>query len=293
MLLSGKELAASLRAPLAARAEQVRSRLGRAISLFAIGSAEDYSAYVYLQKETQAAEKLGIKTTIHTVNSATTAADFLTLLDHASADKNIDAILIPRPLPETLAQSGFTAHIAPEKDIDGMSVHSMGQLFLCKTWQDVLQLRTFVPCTAWAVLKLLDFHHIDPQGLETVVIGRSPTVGKPLAHLLTCRNATVKICHTFTADLAASLRGAQLICSAAGQPNLLHSGNVPSGCTVIDIATNWDESTQKLCGDARADELQQNGCALSPVPGGVGPVTLACLLENIILSGERKQEESL
>ena len=289
MLIEGRELAAAIRAPLMARAAAVAKKLGRPITLAAIGSSDDYGAYVYLHKEVQAAEKLGVRTHIHSVNAATPVSDFLSLIRQVSADTETDAILIPRPLPAALAQSGFTQLIAPEKDIDGMSNASMGNLFLCKTWQDVEQLRTFVPCTARAVIRLLDAHRIDPQGCEAVVIGRSPTVGKPLAHLLTCRNATVKICHTHTRDLRAALQQAQLICCAAGHAGLLNANNVPADCCVIDIATNWNDKHQ-LCGDAQTQELLQKGCTVSAVPGGVGPVTLATLLENIILSGERKIE---
>ena len=292
MLITGKELAASIRAPLSKRAQAVAAKLGRPLSLFAVGSSDDYGAYVYMKKEVQAAEQLGVRTQVHAVNSATPVQDFLDLLKKASADPQVDAILIPRPLPPLLAQSGFTQFIAPEKDIDGMSNVSMGNLFLCKTWEDVQKLRTFVPCTAMAVIRLLDEYHINPEGLETVVIGRSPTVGKPLAHLLTCRNATVKICHTHTRDLRAALQQAQLICSAAGQAGLLHADNVPQGCCVIDIATNLD-AQNKLCGDAKTEELLQENCMVSSVPGGVGPVTLATLLENIILSKERELQENL
>ncbi len=287
MLLEGKTLAAALRAPLAQRAEAVRQKLGRQISLFAVGSTEDYGAYVYLKKEVQAAEKLGVKCQVHEVNANTSVNHFLELLQQASSAADIDAILIPRPLPEALARSGFTHFIAPEKDIDGMSHIAAGNLFLCKTWSDVQNLPTFVPCTALAVIRLLDAYGIDPQGQETAVIGRSPTVGRPLAHLLTCRNATVKICHTFTRDLALSLENTDIICAAAGCPGLLTPQNVKEGATIIDIATNLDEQGH-LCGDACTQQLVERGCHISPVPGGVGPVTLACLLENIILSGERK-----
>lgn len=292
MIIQGKELAAAIRQPLLQRAQTAADRLGRPLGLFAVGSTDDYGAYVYLKKEVQAAQNLGVRTQVHEVNSATPVEQFLQLLQQASADNTIDAILIPRPLPPALAQSGFTRFIAPQKDIDGMSNLSMGNLFLCKTWEDVQHLHTFVPCTAMAVIRLLDFHHLDPTGLETVVIGRSPTVGKPLAHLLTCRNATVKICHTRTKDLAASLQHAQLICSAAGHAGLLDTTNVPAGCSVIDISTNLD-AQNKLCGDADTRALSEKGCTISSVPGGVGPVTLACLLENIILSGERKIKETL
>ena len=287
MILEGRTLAAALRAPLAARAEVVAQKLGRPISLFAVGSTDDYGAYVYLKKEVQAAEKLGVRCQVYEINKNTPVKEFLSLLQKASAQPDIDAILIPRPLPPALAQSGFTHFIAPEKDIDGMSNVSAGNLFLCKTWQDIEALPTFVPCTAMAVIRLLDAHNIELPGKEAVVIGRSPTVGRPLAHLLTCRNATVKICHTCTRDLAFSLQNADLICAAAGHPGLLTPQNVPPGATIIDIATNLDPQG-RLCGDACTQQLLDKGCKISPVPGGVGPVTLACLLENIILSGERK-----
>lgn len=287
MILEGKTLAARLRAPLQQRAQLAHEKLGRPIRLVAIGSSDDYGAYVYMKKEVQAAEKLGVQATIHEVNAATPVDTFLSLLKQASADPKVDAILIPRPLPPALAESGFTRFIAPEKDIDGMSNISAGNLFLCKTWQDIKNLPTFVPCTAMAVIRLLDEYGIDPQGMEAAVIGRSPTVGRPLAHLLTCRNATVKICHTFTRDLAASLKGADLICAAAGHSGLLTGAEVKEGAVVIDIATNLD-SQGRLCGDACTQQLLDKHCRISPVPGGVGPVTLACLLENIILSGERK-----
>ena len=287
MILEGKTLAAALRAPLAQRAERAAQKLGRPISLFAVGSTDDYGAYVYLKKEVQAAEKLGVHCQVYEINNTTPVDAFLALLQKASQDQNIDAILIPRPLPPALAQSGFTRFIAPEKDIDGMSNVSAGNLFLCKTWQDIEALPTFVPCTAMAVIRLLDAHHIELSGREAAVIGRSPTVGRPLAHLLTCRNATVKICHTCTRDLTVSLQNADLICAAAGHPQLLTPQNVQPGATIIDIATNLDAQGH-LCGDACTQLLLDKGCHVSPVPGGVGPVTLACLLENIILSGERK-----
>ncbi|WP_178337892.1 bifunctional 5,10-methylenetetrahydrofolate dehydrogenase/5,10-methenyltetrahydrofolate cyclohydrolase [Candidatus Avelusimicrobium facis] len=287
MILEGKTLAAALRAPLAGRAAVAREKLGRPISLFAIGSSEDYGAYVYLKKEVQAAQTLGVCAQLHCVDSHTRAEDFIARIQQASADKSIDAILVARPLPDALAGSGFERFIAPEKDIDGMSPVSVGNLFSCKTWAEVQALPTFVPCTALAVIRLLDAHGIDPQGMEAAVIGRSSTVGRPLAHLLSCRNATVKVCHTFTRDLARALQKEELICSAAGQAGLLNTSNVPAGSTVIDIATNLD-TQDRLCGDADTQALLQAGCRISPVPGGVGPVTLACLLENIILSGERK-----
>lgn len=291
MILEGKTLSAQIRAPLCQRADAVRQKLARPIELAAIGSTDDYGAYIYLKKEVEAAQKMGIKTEVFEVDAHTPAAYFLELIRRLSADPAVDAILIPRPLPPQLADCGFTQILNPAKDIDAMSNISMGNLFLCKTRTDLQQLRTFVPCTALAVIKLLDFYQIDPQGLEAAVIGRSSTVGRPLAHMLTCCNATVKICHTKTTDLKQALSQAQLVCSAAGQARFLKADMVRPGSIVIDIATNLD-AAGNLCGDADADAMLANGCRVSAVPGGIGPVTLACLLENIILSGERKLEET-
>lgn len=287
MILEGKTLASLIRQNLPQRAAAAEAKLGRPIMLYAYGCADDYAAYVYLNKEVEAARKTGVQAQVFPLSKATSAADFLGMLKSASENPSVDAVLIARPLPEHLASSGYERVLNPHKDVDGMSYVNMGNLFLCKTWQEVERLPGFVPCTAMAVMRLLQYHHIDPQGLEAAVIGRSPTVGRPLAHLLTCKNATVKICHTKTADLKKALQQEQLICCAAGQAGLLTADMVQPGAIVVDIATNVTPEGG-LCGDAQTAALLEKGCRVSPVPGGVGPVTLACLLENIILSGERK-----
>ncbi len=284
MILEGKTLAVQLKAPLAQRAATVCQKIGRPISLAAIGSTDDYGAHVYLQKEVAAAEKIGLRTQIFEVNAHTPTTDFITLVKKLSQDPVIDAILIPRPLPAHLAATSYAAHLAPQKDVDGMSNVNMGNLFLCKTWEEVTALPGFVPCTALAVIKLLEFHQIPLAGKEVAVVGRSSTVGRPLAHLLTCKNATVKICHRQT-DLPRALCDADVICSAAGAPGLLNANWLKPGAVVIDISTNWHNN--QLTGDADPAALAARGVLYSPVPGGVGPVTLAVLLENMVLSKER------
>lgn len=290
MILEGRALAAHIRETLPARAGAVCQKMGRPIKLCAIGSTEDYGAYLYLKKEVEAAQKLGVQTQIFEINNETPASDFLALVERLSADNGTDAILIPRPLPAHLAATDFADRLAPQKDIDGMSNINAGNLFLCKTWAEIQALKGFVPCTAAAVIRLLQYHHIPLEGTEAAVIGRSSTVGRPLAHLLTCQNATVKICHTKT-DLPRAVKDADLICSAAGAPGLINAAWLRPGATLIDISTNWHND--RLCGDADPQTLQRRGVSYSPVPGGVGPVTLAVLLENIILSGERKLKENI
>lgn len=284
MILEGKTLAQQIREPLANRANAVRQKIGRPIALAAVGSTEDYGAYVYLQKEVAAAQKIGLQTQIFEVSNQTPADEFVTLVKRLSQDTTVDAILIPRPLPVHLAATDYAAYLAPQKDVDGMSNVNMGNLFLCKTWAEIETLPGFVPCTALAVVKLLEFHHIELAGKEVAVIGRSSTVGRPLAHLLTCKNATVKICHRQT-DLPRAVKDADIVCSAAGSAGLLQASWLKSGAVVIDISTNWHNN--RLTGDADPVTLEQRGVSYSPVPGGVGPVTLAVLLENMVLSKER------
>ena len=285
MILEGKTLAKQIRAHLQERADSVRQKLGRPICLCALGSCEDYAARLYLTKETEAAQKIGIETHVFDLDAQTSPEGFCKAVKELAKCAEVDAVLIPRPLPPQLAAGHFADYLNPRQDIDGMSTTNAGHLFLCKTWQQVENLPGFVPCTAMAVMRLLNFHHIDLDGKEAVVIGRSSTVGRPLAHLLTCKNATVKLCHSHT-DLPRAVKDADIICSAAGTPGLLKTQWLKKGACVIDISTNWNNNT--LCGDANAQELAAAGISYSPVPGGVGPVTLAVLLENIILSGERK-----
>ena len=285
MILEGRTLAEQIRKSLSKRADVVRQKLGRPICLCAFGSTQDYGARIYLQKELAAAKALGIETHLFDLDSHTPPQGFIKSLQALGAHPQTDAILIPRPLPEQLACSSFADYLNPQQDIDGMSTANAGRLFLCKTWQDVLSLAGFVPCTAMAVMRLLEYHHLDLSGKEVAVIGRSCTVGRPLAHLLTCKNATVKLCHSYT-NLSCAVKEADFIFTAAGCPGLLQTSWLKPGTTVIDISTNW--KNDRLCGDALHEELAAGGFSYSPVPGGVGPVTLALLLENIILSGERK-----
>jgi methylenetetrahydrofolate dehydrogenase (NADP+)/methenyltetrahydrofolate cyclohydrolase len=287
MILEGKTLAAKIRETLPQRAERVRMALGRPIKLCAIGSTEDYGAHVYLKKEVEAAQKLGVETKIYEVNNQTLPADFLKLVEDLSADKEVDAILIPRPLPAHLAATNYADKLAPQKDIDGMSTINMGNLFLCKTWDEVQALSGFVSCTAMAVIRLLNFHQIKLEGAEAAVIGRSITVGRPLAHLLTCQNATVKICHTKT-DLPRALHDADIICSAAGKPGLLQAAWLKRDAVVADISTNWDVENNRLCGDANPKEMDKFSVSYSPVPGGVGSVTTAVLVSHVVEAALRQ-----
>ena len=202
------------------------------------------------------------------------------------AKNTIDALLIARPLPPQLNDLDIAANINPAQDIDGSGLISMGRLFMCKTWQQIENLQTFIPCCPKAVMRLLDYHKIILEGKKVAVIGRSNTVGSPLAKMLTAKNATVTLCHSKTKELKEITLNSDIVISAAGKINLIKKDFVKKGTILIDVATVVNEQG-KCVGDMDFENLKDI-CAISPVPGGVGPVTLACLLENIIISAERK-----
>jgi len=288
MILEGKTLAKNIREALPARAEAVAKKLGRPIRMVGIGFAKAaYCDFLYLQKEVEAAKKTGINAEIVDLDENITYDKFLAIIKQLSADNNVDAILIPKPLPKHLDTLELWENIAPAKDIDGAATLNMGRLFVCKNWKEVTAMQGFAPATAMAAVRLLEHYNIEVAGKEVAVIGRSATVGKPLAHMLTCKDATVKICHSKTKDLKNSLKDCEIVLCAVGKARFLKKDMLRPGAIVIDIGTNQDENGV-FCGDVDFENVKDAASSITPVPGGVGPVTLAILLENIILSGSRK-----
>jgi len=223
------------------------------------------------------------------ISEKTTLPEFVKIIKGLSSDKTIDAILVPKPLPPHLNAEEAWENLAAEKDIDGSSVLSMGRLFMCKNWKEVETMHGFPPATAMAVMRLLEHYKINLSGVEVSVIGRSATVGKPLAHMLTCKDATVKICHSRTKNLAAALQNSDIVISAIGKARFVKKDMIKQGAIVIDVGTNQDDKGV-FCGDVDFEDVKTKASRITPVPGGVGPVTLACLLENIIISVSRRLE---
>ena len=286
VILEGKTLAEQIKENLKERVRKTTQALNRPPHLVGISWQGDYAGYLYLTKEVKAARALGMRADIVELDENTAPQDFLMLLGKVYGEESIDALLIPRPLPPALNDLDIAPLINAKQDIDGASLVSMGRLFMCKTWQQVKNLDTFVPCCPLAVMRLLEYHKISLEGKRIAVIGRSNTVGGPLAKMLTCANATVTLCHTKTKALKELLLAQDIIVSATGNARFIKASMVPKGAVVIDVGTNLDENG-KLCGDCDFKTISQNN-SVSPVPGGVGPLTLACLLENIVLSAERK-----
>jgi methylenetetrahydrofolate dehydrogenase (NADP+)/methenyltetrahydrofolate cyclohydrolase len=266
--LSGRELARQLRAAVAKRAAEL-TKEGRQPRLAVVTANDDGGSAAYVRSIANAAAREGVACD---VARTTTAAGITATLAQLADDPEVHGIILQTPLPEGANLADLAAAIPPAKDVDGASPESIGRL--------VAGLPAFAPATAAAVLAILDHYAVELRGRHAVVVGRSVVVGKPAAHLLLDRNATVTICHSRTADLAAITRQADVLVVAAGRAGLIGPGHVSPGTTVIDVGTNATPGGS-LAGDVDP-AVAGVAAALTPVPGGVGPVTTALLLQHVV-----------
>lgn len=266
--LTGRQLATSIRTAAAARAAELTAA-GRQPRLAIVTATRDEASAAYVRSLAIAAGKEGIACD---VLSTTTAAGVSATLAQLADDPEVHGVMLQTPLPEGALLADLARAIPPAKDVDGASPESLGRL--------VAGLPTFAPATAEAVLALLDHYHVELRGRHAVVVGRSVVVGKPAAHLLLDRHATVTICHSRTPDLAAVTRQADVLVAAAGRIGLIGPDHVSPATTVIDVGTNVT-AEGRLAGDVDP-AVAGAAAALSPVPGGVGPVTTALLLRHVV-----------
>ena len=271
--LGGRELARQLRATVAERAAAL-AKEGRQPRLAVVTATDDGGSAAYVRSIANAAAREGIACD---VARTTTAAGIAASIAQLADDPEVHGIILQTPLPDGASLAGLAAAIPAGKDVDGASPESIGRL--------VAGLPAFAPATAEAVLALLDHYQVPLAGRHAVVVGRSVVVGKPAAHLLLDRNATVTICHSRTADLAAVTRQADVLVAAAGRTGLIGPGHVAPGATVIDVGTNAAPDGG-LAGDVDRAVAGVAG-ALTPVPGGVGPVTTALLLRHVVEAAAR------
>jgi methylenetetrahydrofolate dehydrogenase (NADP+)/methenyltetrahydrofolate cyclohydrolase len=270
--LGGKEAAAALRAA-ASEALSKREAAGTTVRLAIVVATREESAAWYVRSLGAAAARLGIEGDVSELPSDATAADITAVLAALSADAGVAGIVLQTPLPAGLAAAEIASAIDPAKDVDGANPVSLGRL--------MAGLPAFAPATARAVLELLDYHSVELNGRHAVVVGRSLVVGKPLAMLLLARNATVTVCHSRTPDLAGVTTTADVLVVAAGRPGLITAKHVRPGAVVVDVGTNT-AADGSLVGDVEAASVAAVAGGLSPVPGGVGPVTTARLLLNTV-----------
>jgi len=267
--LSGRELAKTIRAVVSAEAAALTAT-GRQPRLAVVTANGDGGSAAYVRSIANAAAKEGIACD---VARTTTVGGIVAMLAQLADDPEVHGILLQAPVPEGANLAGLATAIPSAKDVDGASPESLGRL--------VAGLPAFAPATAEAVLTLLDHYKVELRGRHAVVVGRSVIVGKPAAHLLLDRHATVTICHSRTADLPAITRQADVLVAAAGRAGLIGPGHVSPATTVIDVGTNATQDGG-LAGDVDAAVGAVEGVALTPVPGGVGPVTTALLLRHVV-----------
>ncbi|WP_068273060.1 bifunctional 5,10-methylenetetrahydrofolate dehydrogenase/5,10-methenyltetrahydrofolate cyclohydrolase [Aldersonia kunmingensis] len=270
--LGGADLSASIRADVTTRTASLVA-LGVRPTVAVVTATDDESTAWYVRTIAATAERTGIHCEIHAFGPEASTNRLRTALVELSRDPGVHGIILQTPLPKGTDLAALRDAISPEKDVDGANPVSIGRLLANQ--------RAFAPATAQAVMTLLDFHDIELQGKTAVVVGRSIVVGTPVAHLLVQRNATVTLCHRHTRDLAASTRTADVVVVAAGVPGLITGEHIADGAMIIDVGTNA-VADGGLVGDVDADSVAGIAGGLTPVPGGVGPVTTALLLANTV-----------
>lgn len=287
-ILDGKKLAEKVRAEVASRVSAFTQAHGRAPGLEVILVGDDPASQVYTRNKQKASAEVGIRGVLHTLPAKTTEAELLALIGRLNDDEAVDGILVQLPLPTGIREERVLDAVRPDKDVDGFHPLNAGLLASGRP--------ALVPCTPRGCMKLLELAGAPLEGARAVVVGRSNIVGKPVAQLLLAKNATVTLAHSRTKDLAERCREADVLVVAVGRAEMVRGDWVKPGATVIDVGINRvavpnDPTKTRLVGDVAFDEARQRAGAITPVPGGVGPMTIACLLENTVIAAERRLAE--
>ncbi len=278
-ILEGRPVAAKVLAEVKAGVVALTVRTGVQPTLAVVLVGEDPASQIYVRNKKRAADEVGIASRDFLFPAGCSQAELTETIRKINADPSVHGILLQLPLPKGLDENEAVNAIAPAKDADGLHPVSLGNLLAGKP--------SMVPCTPGGCLEILDHYGIPLEGAEAVVVGRSRLVGKPLAQLLLARNATVTMCHTRTRDLAAHCRRADILCVAAGRPRFITGDMVKEGAVIIDVGVNRLD-TGKLAGDVDFESVSKRARAITPVPGGVGLMTVAMLMKNTLLAATRQ-----
>jgi methylenetetrahydrofolate dehydrogenase (NADP+)/methenyltetrahydrofolate cyclohydrolase len=278
-LIDGKAVAAKLRGEVSAAAAALRQR-GITPTLAVVLVGDDPASAVYVRSKTKAAREAGVEPRDHKLPATTTQDELIALVLRLNADPQVDGILVQMPLPKQIDPDAILRVLDPAKDVDGLTATSLGYLAQGKP--------VFVPCTPKGCMRLLREIDVDPAGLRAVVLGRSLLVGKPISLLLQNANATVTMCHSRTRELADEVRRADIVVAAIGKPEMVRGDWIRDGAVVLDVGINRMPDG-KLVGDVEYAAAAQRARAITPVPGGIGPMTIACLLENTVEAAKRRR----
>lgn len=280
ILIDGKKISNEKRAEIKERTEKIKKETGKTPGLATILVGEDPASQVYIKSKIKACENAGIKSMHHGMPADSSKEDIITLIKKLNDDPEVDGILLQLPLPDnSMAQDCINA-ISPLKDVDGLHPYNAGLLNLSKNWDEIIKKNILVSCTPLGVIHMLKVSGIEMEGKTAVVIGRSNLVGKPLSMLLLANNATVIMAHSRTKNLSTICKNADIVVAAIGKPKFVNKDFIKDGATVIDVGINRTE--QGLCGDVDFDSVKDMNIAITPVPGGVGPMTITMLLENTL-----------
>lgn len=274
MIISGKELSARLKAEMAERVATFPEKYGRVPHLVVVLVGDDPASVSYVTGKAKASEVVGIRNTTIRKPDTITEEELLGLIRQLNEDDTVDGILVQLPLPKHISEAKVIETIAKEKDVDGFHPLNVAAL-----WQ---KQPCVLPCTPKGIIRMLKTAGVQISGKRAVVIGRSNIVGLPVAKLLLDENATVTIAHSRTQDLPSITRQAEILVVAIGRPKFVTADMVSEGTAVIDVGVNRDPETGKLCGDVDFASIEPKASVITPVPGGVGPMTICCLMENTI-----------
>jgi methylenetetrahydrofolate dehydrogenase (NADP+)/methenyltetrahydrofolate cyclohydrolase len=279
-VLDGRAVSDSLLAQVKAEVEALKSE-GISPKLVVVVVGDDPASAVYVGKKEEACKKVGMLSERVALPASTTQAELLAKIDELNKDKSVTGMIVQLPLPQGIEAPLVIKAIDPYKDVDGFHAYNVGKMFLSKDFEDM------APCTPKGITRILDFYGIDVKGMDAVVLGRSNIVGKPMTAMLLNRDATVTCCHSRSKDLKRYTTAADLVVVAVGKPGFLTADMVKEGAIVIDVGMHRS-ADGKLCGDADLEGLKDKVSAYTPVPGGVGPMTVACLLENTVTAAKKQ-----
>lgn len=285
-IINGKEISEKIRQELKQQVEELTKQKGKIPGLATILVGEDPASQVYIGSKIKACNQIGVKSFHNNLPANSTQEEIINLIKKLNDDKNVNGILLQLPLPKGLNPDKCIEAILPSKDVDGLHPYNAGMLTLVKSWQEIIDQKLLVSCTPMGVIYLLKYSGIDIKGKNVVVIGRSNLVGKPVSMLMLANNATVTMAHSATKNLQDITKKADIVICAIGKANMINKDFIKDGATVIDVGIN--RVNGKLCGDVDFDSVKNMDIDITPVPGGVGPMTITMLLHNTVLAFQRQ-----
>ena len=284
-IISGKEISQKIRFELKEKIELLTKKTGKQPGLATILVGEDPASKVYVGSKIKACEQVGIKSYHNHIPETSSIEDIISLIKKLNEDKNIHGILLQLPLPNRLDADRCIRAIDYNKDVDGLHPYNAGMLTLVKSWDEIVKQKLLVSCTPMGVIYLLKYSNIDIAGKNVVIVGRSNLVGKPVSMLMLSNNATVTMAHSRTQNLQEITKKADIVVAAIGKAKFINKDFIKDGATVIDVGINRVDG--KLYGDVDFDSVKDMNINITPVPGGVGPMTITMLLHNTILAFEK------